>query len=145
MSNIKGWFQGLGGKNKDEPNIDEEETSEPGMETELDEDSNQTLSAKIDVVDSETISDITVREDCTLNEIPQEEELSGQPQSSATYENANGNDENIVSTHVTSCSDQFLNMTAVALDTIPVLGQDTFEEESKSTSCSELDLSLIHI
>ena len=133
MSGVKGWFQGLGGKNKDEPNIDKQETSQPGVETSLDEGSNQTLSAKIDVVDTETPSDVTVREDHAISEMPQEDGTSGRQQGTTTDEKANDNDENIISTHVTSCSDQFLNMTAVALDA-------TFEE--KSTSGSELDVTI---
>ena len=117
MSNIKGWFQGLKQKNKDEEDNREEVTTSTVITTE------------------EQVTNSTSNQEEMNNDLPESEQSSELQQKlikemGETHDGGAGRGDGVTTTHVASASDQFLNMTAMVLDSVPGLEPDTFIESS---------------
>ena len=64
----------------------------------------------------------------------EEEIMDGTQTTDTTSMHEDGDDPNVVSTHVYSASDQFLNMTAMALDAAPILDAEELENTEIDTN-----------
>ena len=117
MSNIKGWFQGLKQKNKDEEANGEENTT------------STVATAEEQVTLSNSSQENNMNED--LPESDQNTILEKNVSEELNLDDAAKMEDTMVTTHVSSASDQFLNMTAIALDSVPGLEPKTFANEAQ--------------
>lgn len=118
MSNIKGWFQGLKQKNKDEEGNGQENTTSTVATAEEQAtltNSSQKNNMNEDLPESD--------QNATLEKMVTEE---------LNLDDEDKKDDTVVTTHVSSASDQFLNMTAIALDSVPGLEPKTFANETQA-------------
>ena len=117
MSNIKGWFQGLKQKNKDEEANGEENTT------------STVATAEEQVTLSNSSQENNMNED--LPESDQNTILEKNVSEELNLDDGAKMEDTMVTTHVSSASDQFLNMTAIALDSVPGLEPKTFSNEAQ--------------
>ena len=126
MSNIKGWFQGLKQKNKDEEANGEENTT------------STVATAEEQVTLGNSSQKNNMNED--LPESDQNTTLEKMVTEELNLDDEDKKDDTVVTTHVSSASDQFLNMTAIALDSVPGLEPKTFANETQAVDDTDREV-----